>query len=197
MQVFKKPIGRPEGTATQLELAMITLKGLLEEGPRSIAEIKVAVGRRKLGWRTVEKAKAKLQVIVQREKGLWFWRLPGVAATDALSTTQEVATKQAEERAAEDEMLAPYQSGPEITALQESLRRPPPKVRKFWLEPDPEAFLNSLSTYSEVNDQQIMYRAEVENCDENLIVMCRRIKKTKISKQGPAESEAAVKDVEF
>jgi hypothetical protein len=51
---------------------------LLRDGPRSLAEIKVAMDRRKLGWRTVEKAKAKLNIIRHRERGLWFWRLPGV-----------------------------------------------------------------------------------------------------------------------
>lgn len=73
-----KKSGRPKGNTTQLTQAVAALEMLLRDGPRSIMELKVAMDRRKLGWRTVEKAEAKLNIIPQRERGLWFWRLPGV-----------------------------------------------------------------------------------------------------------------------
>jgi Tfp pilus assembly protein FimV len=91
---------------TKFEIATNFLKEYLRDSPRAIGEIRTAAARKGLKWRTLETAKARLHIIVQRECGAWFWRLPGVAATDALSFTQEVAVAQTKTAAEEEAELA-------------------------------------------------------------------------------------------
>lgn len=61
---------------TQLDRACDLLRTLLDDGPMTQRDIEAESKGAAIGWRTVERAKDTLGIVVSRVSGCWLWALP-------------------------------------------------------------------------------------------------------------------------
>ena len=80
--------GRP---ARQLDWANAWLRSILQDGPRTVSDLKMLA---QMGWRTVNQAKKDLSVQTTRIGNQWCWSLPGASGlNDANRTKVDNVTK--------------------------------------------------------------------------------------------------------